>query len=353
MKILSIFFLLFSVVVLTSTFLFVNANHNVLRKIAASANQKKNAIRGTPQGNLTLLADGFTWAENLFFSGDGGLFVADDMVAAIYRLTRETDAGPAKKETWLTGFKRALGMSNVFGQENQLYAVVELSSGSCVSFDGKSSNDHGAAIISFSTQVPNNFTIAVCSEVLGNGFAVNDQNGLGTIYTANEGGFIPSKGLVLQIEPSNEISILFDQNMDSADGVFLDQKTQLLYVSEVIQGLIRVYNVSQGQNTLLKQYHAPNSKMIDDFCIAYKLWDGQNSSIPFMFAADFWNETVMVFPADGSGPGRVLASGFYSPTSVRVGRGKGWNTPNSVYVTEGGGFIPSLQKNRRVWELHL
>lgn len=310
-------------------------------------------IKAAPTGNLTLLADGFTWAENLWFDGFGGLWVTDDMAGKIYKLTRTNWTAPVTKTLWLEGFKNALGLQNVFGQPNLMLAVVKLPDGKCTSFDGKSSNTNGGALITFDINTPNNYTVAICTPVLGNGLSVNTANGKGTIYSANEGDFIPTKGIVFESNPRTEMSQTFDSNLDAADGVFLDQMTQTLYISEVLKGMIRVYNVSGGQKTFLNQYNGPSCKMIDDFCIAYTTPTGTNSSSPFMFAADFWNGNVVAFAADGSGPGTILATGLQSPTSVRQGRGVGWDNPRSVFVTEGGGFIPALQKNRRVWELHL
>lgn len=351
----TLFFCILAVLSIFATLIAAAASRNEKisrrRQLALRKDQEQRGkVRGgTPTGHLTLLTDGGEWYENLWFDGNGGLWVTDDLAGKIYKLTRPSWNGPVTKTLWISGFKSALGMSNVVGQANRMYAVVRLPD-TCVSNDGKSSNDHGAAVISFDTITPNSYIVALCTPVLGNGFAVNTGSALnGIIYTANEGDFWPGKGVVIQADPTTEASITFDQDLDAADGVFLDQQTQLLYVSEVLKGEIRIY--STLSRTLTKKYSAPNTKMVDDFCIAYVNWAGNASSTPFMFAAGFWNDDVVAFPADGNGPGRILASGFYSPTSVRQGRGTGWDNPNSMYITEGGISFGAL--NRRVWELHL
>lgn len=330
-----------------------------LAKLKSTSLKERQTSSNTPTGNLTLIGDGFTWAENLFFDSQGGLFVNDDMQGILYKFTRASWTSPVIKQVWIKGFKRALGISPVYGhQPHQMYAVVNFEQSNCTSADGKSSNNNGAAIIAFDINTPNSYTIAVCTLVLGNGLAVNQMNTKGTIFAANEGSFIPNKGILFESDPRSEASRFIANNLQAADGVFLDQNTQLLYISEVLEGHIRIYNVSGTNVTgappvFVKSYSAPNCKMVDDFCIAYIQPNGSPSSTPFMFAADFWNDNVVAFNADGTGEGKILASGFYSPTSVRQGSGQGWDNPHSLFITEGGGFIPELQTNRRVWELHL
>lgn len=123
-------------------------------------------------------------------------------------------------------------------------------------------------------------------------------------------------------------------------------------------GNIYVYNATSSIGgpypfPIVAHYKAPNCTMVDDFSILYKDANGvPTPSIPHMFAADYAKGNIVVFRADGTGVGTVIASGVTSPTSVRIGSGPGWNNPNSVFVSEGGGVLPS-QNTQRVWELHL
>lgn len=330
--------------------------------LAASSHCSGRSVRGMmagipkapaqPSGNLTLVADGFTWAENLWFDGAGGLFVTDDMAGIIYKLVRPSGTGKATKTPWISGFSFCLGLYSVFNRQHQMYAVVK--------FNPKAGqplcNGSSYGIIRFDTRTPNTYVQAACTEQIGNGLAVNTANGRGTIYTASEGNFIPGRGLVydidVQVAPAR-VATLADK-LTAADGAFLDQRTQLLYVSEVLTAEILVFNVSARPIALVARYKAPGCKMVDDMCIAYvSPTTARPSARPFLYAADFWAGSVVAFAADGSGAGTVLATGLQQPTSVRQGRGQGWNNPRSLFITEGGGLLPAWQKDRRVWELHL
>ena len=68
-----------------------------------------------------------------------------------------------------------------------------------------------------------------------------------------------------------------------------------------------------------------------------------------MFGADNSGRSVMQFSLDGNLVTTVTPPDdieFFQVTSVRWGKGPGFD-PNSIYVTEGGGMLPT-QSNRRV-----
>jgi hypothetical protein len=97
------------------------------------------------------------------------------------------------------------------------------------------------------------------------------------------------------------------------------------------------------------KYQAPGMTMLDDMSV----WSGFcASNTSMLYAADFWAGNIVSANADGSGPGTVLVSGLYNPTSVRPGRGPGFDSGRKLFITEGGGLFPWIT-SRRVWELAL
>ena len=328
------------------------ADYGVRKNALLDATKNKALNNATPTGNLTELAGGFIWAENIWVDGRGGLYIAEDSRGEVYKLTRPSYSGPITNQLWLSGFSHVLGIQNVWGSDDMMYAVVEFKT-TCVAANSHLSNSTLNGIIVFNTSTPGAYSTFVCTDGIGNGLSVNNKNGLGTIYSPSEGQFLPKQGHVFEIDPSTRAVTTPVTGLYSADGAFLDQATQLLYVSEVILGHILIYNVSHpGTYPLVSSYHALGCVFVDDFCVLNVSPSGAPSPAPYLFAADYWAGSVVAFPADGTGEPVVLATGLQAPTSVRGGFGPGWDNPHSVYVSEGGGIFPS-DNTRRVWELHL
>jgi hypothetical protein len=324
------------------------------QKVPPYLNNSSPPVNATLVGNLTELAAGFNWAENIWFDGLGGMYIADDFAGKVYKLTRPSYGGPVTKQEWLSGFHNVLGINKVFGSLDMMYAVVAFDTPCAVNGSVPDVNATTFGIITFNTTAPGDYSTFVCTPLIGNGLAVNEKDGRGTLYSPSEGDFLPKKGMWFAIDPPTRQVEKAVSGLYSADGAYLDQQTQLLYVSEVALGTILVYNVSQlGEYPLVHSFHAPGCMMVDDFCVLYMDASGAPSpSQPYMFAADFLAGAVVAFAADGQGSNTVLASGLLFPTSVRSGTGPGWDNPHSVYVSEGGSFVPS-QATGRVWELHL
>lgn len=91
--------------------------------------------------------------------------------------------------------------------------------------------------------------------------------------------------------------------------------------------------------------------MIDDFCLSA---DGS-----MIFGADFLNSTIISWKTDGSPTGTKSSVHIHSfldhpilakigqPTSVRLGVGPNFQE-NDLFVTQGGGLIPSITSKRIV-----
>lgn len=291
-------------------------------------------VTAQPSANLTRIASGFAWAENLWIVGDSDLFVSDIATGDISRVLK-LDNGTWTKTTWVSGFHSCAGLTAPpFYQRFYVLALCEL-------------NDGTDTVIAFSTEQPQSFdTLLKSPTVKGNlswnGLAVDPSTGW--IYITDLSGFAPNAGNILAVDAHRQDSLTrtFAANLSSADGCFFDSHRHRLYVSEVFTAHVHVYDLNGGRPYVAREvgnYIAPGMKALDDMCIVQ---DG-NSDDDYVIAADYAAGNVVMFKADGSGAGRVVASGLTHPTSVR--RGVGATDSGFVYITEGAGNVYQL----RMW----
>eukprot|EP00759_Apiculatamorpha_spiralis_P005149 PhF_6_TR13052/c0_g1_i1/m.20719 len=310
----------------------MNNNDNNVDQSNAPVNNNNNYT-------LTLIADNFTWAENMFFDGTGNLWVSDAYQGIIWKLTRPSGAGPATlKENWISGtITRCLGLGSPVINSNSsssMYAAVTLQNKSQV-------------LIAFSTVQPQSYQVLATLDTYlnlspGNGLAVDQTTGC--VYITTENMFLPKMGVVYRYDPRTGVIAKVVTGLTASDGAWIDQQRRLLYISEVLTSTVLVYNVSSTSVATLPlymSYKAPGITMLDDFqIIRGNILKQYNSSTPLLFGADFWSNRVVAFPSEAPGEGYVIiAQNITNPTSVRQGAGVGWNNPKSVFVTEGGGVV--------------
>jgi hypothetical protein len=299
-------------------------------------------------GNLTLVADGYVWIENIWVNPqqdeDWLLFFSDSFRGEVVRVSSD---GNFTNEVWVTGFYRVLGFSPS-QNKSELFAVGWTTS----------TEYH---IIAMNVATPQTWRVVATTDLGGNGLGIDLLTN--TLYTASEGDFIPGNGVVFSMNmtdvvgksaPSTNQSIpaLYDHGLTAADGLWVDTAARRLYVSEVLNATVRCYDISRatptgGRAELISTYHAPGMDMLDDFSVATAFC---GSGTATMFGADFWAGKVFSFNADGTNlTSTELVSGLSSPTSVRPGPLIGGRT---LYISEGGG-LDVLMNNRRLWRLTL
>jgi hypothetical protein len=242
------------------------------------------------------VASGFTWAENLIFDGHGNLFVTDAYRGELWRITA---TGSTYNQTLhVSGFKRFLGLA-VSADGSILYAVGVDPSDTCL-------------ILTVDRNVPNSYQTVAKLPKYGNGLALHfSQN---VLYSPTEGSFIPYNGEVFRIEIDTGKVTSLATSLTSADGAWIDQARDLLYVSEVISSTVLVYDLST--QTLSHTYTAPNCSMLDDYTLSA---DGS-----VVYGADFWRCPVLgfvLFSAD------TVLSGVTCLRSIRMAMAR---TPSSL-----------------------
>ena len=304
----------------------------VLLRGATATLGGRQVTSGLPSGaNLTLIADGFTWVENLIFDDFGNLWVTDLFDGIVYRITRDPSTHVATRTVWLTGFHKCLGLAR--GPGTTIFFVGIYADSNCT-------------LSSFDANVPNvSKIVAYTGTSDGNGLVYDAATD--TLYTTSEGGFIPFFGRVFVVPhvssysaPPNALD--YQVGLNDCDGLFLDLATNLLYMSEVVTGTVYVYNTTQSPTgkdgaTPVRQFHAPNMSTLDDMCIVHGMPWGLKIA-DAVVAADWLLGNVVAFDVSGAAPGVILAKGFANPTSVRRPlKGSVWdNSGRSLYVTEGG-----------------
>jgi hypothetical protein len=327
--------------------------------LVACAALLATAVPSNPTGNVTQIATGFAWLENLWFDGAGGLYATDVYKGRLWKWTRDPVTRAVTQTLWVDGaWHMALGVSASPIPNTILVVAV---------YNGTVDGD-GAGISIVSTEYPNNHTRLAGTPKSGNGLAYNPATGW--VYTCNEGSFIPFNSEVMSVNAFKALANLsrgvpaqagvFESLMTTADGAFVDEQAQLLYLTSSALHEVLVYDIANastagvdGNATFLRSYFAPGCWSLDDLCVSYNLPSGHaNSSDPYLFVADFLAGALRSFDAAGTESTLATwASGFHALTSAREGRGPGWEG-NSIFVTEGGSLDPTAT-DRGLWEVQI
>lgn len=138
------------------------------------------------------------------------------------------------------------------------------------------------------------------------------------------------------------------------DGLWFDAKSSLLFIGELVTKKMRVYDTRN--QALLPEYYTAAADLgkvdlMDDLMVVGEV-DVSNLNATKIVAADWTGRKVVEFTLDGSWSHTVPTPPdveLYEPTSVRKGRGPGFNN-DAYYVTEGGGATRRIT-NRRVLQL--
>eukprot|EP01102_Stenamoeba_stenopodia_P004332 TRINITY_DN14653_c0_g1_i1.p1 TRINITY_DN14653_c0_g1~~TRINITY_DN14653_c0_g1_i1.p1 ORF type:complete len:355 (-),score=60.57 TRINITY_DN14653_c0_g1_i1:94-1158(-) len=297
---------------------------------------------------------GFSWAENLIFDGVGNLFVSDFTTGVLHKISFNDSSDSYEMIDFAQVSGHAAGLSS-WSPPSVSGDVAALPSGPSPFIVLTGTNDGENVVIIYAQDG----TSQIVGELstIGNGLALwtpSDQPSLITAFVTAEADFVPFLGEVFRVNvnisdesgsPSNGDVIM--NKLTSPDGLRLWCPTVnqtsgcLLYISQALTKVFLVYDVDS--NSVVNKFNVPSpAKLVDDFCISP---DGST-----IYAADFIGGAVISFASDGSSPeSTVIATGFTSPTSVRIGSGYGFRN-TSLYVTEGGGLSTS-DTNRRVIEI--
>ncbi len=286
-----------------------------------------------------LNVDGFSWAENLCFDGLGGLFVSDAVFGRLVRISFDAQARNYTSSIHVTkGFKQFGGLAATPDGHNLYAAAI---------FEDKS---HGIILTPTKPAMVGQQDYTVLTQKLDelcNGMQL--VPGDNAIYGTSETGTLTRIDIT-----TGEHSIISSGELLKPDGLWYDEKTNLLFIGELVTKKMRVFDVAT--KSLIPTYFDGVSMigaihLIDDLMVVGEV-DRNNLGATKIVAADWTGRQVVEFAMDGSWHKTITPPEgikFNEPTSVRLGKGPGFDK-NSYYITEGGG-IDRKFTNRRVLQL--
>lgn len=290
----------------------------------------------------TLVVDGFSWAENLIFDGVGNMFVSEARRGELWKINLcEGETNYCKKLYLSKGFDGFGGLAVTPDGEN-IYAAV--------TFD-----DNLKGIIYASTSFDGtgepSYQVLLKTEHQPNGLQISWKSNM--LYYTHEGK--PSfEGEIRSVDLKTLEDKLIMTKVPGADGCWLDETTDLLYIGDLVTRKMYVFNVADSAApTLVQEFPGMGASInhlhvLDDLT----LFNGTNSadlSQTYVLGADWSGRAIRLYSLDGT-YNQVIAPpegiDLFPPTSVRWGKGPGFDA-NSVYVTESGG-VSKKTTNRRV-----
>lgn len=293
--------------------------------------------------NVSVVAGGFSWVENLCFDGKGGMFASERLRGQLLAINGTgAEPGGYKISVLLEGmWKLLLGcVVDSARFPETVFVVGELLNGS-----------HVLAAVPINE--PASWEIVAFTVHCGNGIRIHEATGL--LYTSTEGTFLPGSGAVYEIDPSarpwgGKASVLVER-LAPADGLWIDEGRAILYVGLLPSSKVWTYNLTSravlGIFGGLKHFGCELLLCaMDDFTL-----DPDNTSV--IVAAAWTDDSVRIFPAFSSAAGfgqRTLLEGVQRPTSVRWGSGFGGFAVTSLFISEGGSLGDAKDDKYRILE---
>lgn len=281
--------------------------------------------------------DGFAWAENLAFDGLGGLFVSESVLGSLFRISYNEAASNYSIQTHISrGFKQFGGLAPT-PDGKELYAGVVFEDGAfgIIKTSTRPSlvGDQSYSIISRDMDHLNNGMALVPSE--------------NAIYGTSE------KGTLTRVDVATGEKTVISDTLAKPDGLWYDESSGLLFIGELVTKRMMVYNPKSKE---FSDYYVAASglsavHLMDDLTLIDKV-DSTDLGSTMLVAADWTGRQIVKFSLDGKRIETIPAPEgikFYEPTSIRRGKGPGFDT-NSFYITEGGGATRH-EKGRRVLQM--
>ena len=218
-------------------------------------------------------------------------------------------------------------------------------------YAGATFNDKSKGIIQVSIAVPNKYSVLTKTEHQPNGFVGDWVNKI--LYYTDEGTDSPEGGTVNSFNMQTNVSSIAAY-VPSADGLYIDEKTQKIYCGELIDKKIHVFTASSSGLTLDNIYPGLSLSLnkvhlLDDLSL-YGETNSADMEKTVLLGADWTGKSVQKFQLDGKLLSTIKGTEgveLYEVTSVRYGKGKSFDS-KSIYVTEGGGATTRVTSRRVV-----
>ncbi len=112
-----------------------------------------------------------------------------------------------------------------------------------------------------------------------NGLGMDHSTGL--LYTATEGNWLPGTGVVYEVDPASGAVQVLRSGLWAADGLWIDQSTRRLYVTQLIQGNVWVYDLQNRVDLGFVHGGMPASFFPSRLLASSMLWCGGCRQLPF------------------------------------------------------------------------
>jgi hypothetical protein len=266
-----------------------------------------------------LIFSGFSWAENLVFDGLGSMFVSDAVKGELWRLSLCQNG---------TEYCGEIHFKN--SDEIIQFGGLEVTPTGETLFAGVTFADKSTGLVSMSTSPRKRSAYEIVTKTK------NQPNGLSCDWSSG--------------------NCYYTDEIPGADGAWIDAATKKLYVGELLSLKIVVFDLSTAEAlpVFLGEYDGMSSlptvrHMLDDLTVSSVSADGDVTKT-VLLGADWTGRAIQMFTVDGSMVSEVAVPAgitLYEPTSVRWGRGPGFD-PSSIYLTEGGGATRRVSSRRVV-----
>eukprot|EP00041_Stephanoeca_diplocostata_P016320 m.321001 g.321001 ORF g.321001 m.321001 type:complete len:279 (-) comp20327_c0_seq7:3112-3948(-) len=184
---------------------------------------------GTPR--ITVVTQNLSWLENLVLvPSSDSMFVSELKFGRVWKIQMNSNRSYTRQLWVSSNFTRILGLTKNTAVPSMIYGV------------GSQGDEN--VVFSISTSRPNNFTIIAHTPKgrVGNGFGCHYASG--KLYTASEGDFLPGTGSVYEIDPQTGKVTTISESLWAADGLWIDQDRHLLYVGQVTDSKMFIWNIT-------------------------------------------------------------------------------------------------------------
>lgn len=298
-------------------------------------------VSGTPtpsRGELVLVTDGWVWNENIAFAG-GAMWLSDAMTGELRRAVRLPDGSYNVTQH----FKPNSLFSNIAGVVGSadgatLYAAAHLVANDTHVIIATGTTVSAAESFRVVATLPCD-SLARC--VKGNGLRIFN----GTLYVSAEGDWLPDGGWVYAVDSLSGLTTqLSRDDLWAADGLWISSEGVLFVGQLFTRQLWRLslpVSPSGANGTFVAG--ASTGGWLDDFTLDEGLG---------LFTGANWLEGRLDqwFLRNGTTLSPALITGLTNPTSCRWGSEADGFPSTSLYISEGGGILPS-QTTQRTWEL--
>jgi hypothetical protein len=286
----------------------------------------------------SLYIDGFAWAENIMFDNSGTyLFVSENTKGELYRISLCNNN---------TSYCNNVHLSNDF---KKFGGLAQSTSGSTI-YAGVTFNDGSFGIVTTeSTALKGEYQIYFKTKYQPNGMQIDWVHNF--LYYTDAGS-----NSLMAIDMIKNVEYLV-KSVDGANGCWLDIESNNLFIGELTNKKVSVFDVSGASGAVfVYEYRGYSSEsiahMMDDITL-YSTIDTRNFGSTVLLAGDYQGQQIKQFTLDGTSITTVTPPTYVGAlnqiTSVRWGKAPSFDT-NSIYVSEGGG-LTAKTTNRRVFQV--